>query len=313
MPPHPCGSGCGGSDGVKGAISTVSAHNARPPRQRTCKQCGKPATKYREFCTNCYTTHRRKQIAYGRWDNGRAPIGPVRAHLADLVEAGVSAQRTAVLAQVDLRWLQALNEPRNHGGRNRRANPEERAWVDAKLAARVLAVPIPAPGELVDMVTGRARVDATGTRRRLQALMAIGYSQLDIIQRLGMAPTAAYRMWHPHHPRVYACTAQKVTAVYDELAMTPPPNTWMTRRTMAYAAAQGWAPPLAWDEDSIDDPSAEPQPWQQAEPDDFAEVLADYRESGYTDTAIAARLGIQLESLYRRLDRLGVARGKAVS
>jgi hypothetical protein len=41
--------------------------------------------------------------------------------------------------------------------------------------------------------------------------------------------------------------------------MTPPPPSGAVARTRARAAAKGWHGPLAWDDDSIDDPESRPQ------------------------------------------------------
>lgn len=47
---------------------------------------------------------------------------------------------------------------------------------------------------------------------------------------------------------------REVCEVYDRLSMTPGPSA----HTAGWAAKRGYAPPLAWDEDSIDDPAARP-------------------------------------------------------
>jgi hypothetical protein len=96
---------------------------------------------------------------------------------------------------------------------------------------------------------GPLLVDATGTRRRLQALAAIGWPPRALAERLGIQPDNILR-----RHRVRVGTARLVAAVYDQLSMTPGPDT----RSAAAARRRGWAPPLAWDDDSIDDPAARP-------------------------------------------------------
>ncbi|HEY9476362.1 MAG TPA: hypothetical protein VIS06_21240, partial [Mycobacteriales bacterium] len=118
-------------------------------------------------------------------------------------------------------------------------------------AQRLLSVH-PVPG---------ARVDATGTRRRIQALIAVGWSASQIGGRLGISPT---NMWGlSRRLMVSARTAARVRALYDELWDCPPParNRWQrvsVSRSTRMAAVRGWAPPVAWDDDSIDDPTAQP-------------------------------------------------------
>jgi hypothetical protein len=62
-------------------------------------------------------------------------------------------------------------------------------------------------------------------------------------------------------------TADAITRVYDELSMTVPQDDEAGRspragrihdRQRRLAARRGWAPPLAWDDDTIDDPAATP-------------------------------------------------------
>ncbi|WP_051913237.1 hypothetical protein [Kutzneria albida] len=49
-------------------------------------------------------------------------------------------------------------------------------------------------------------------------------------------------------------TAQSIAALYDQLSMTCGPHA----RTRELAEQAGWPPPLAWDDDTIDNPSAQP-------------------------------------------------------
>ena len=103
-------------------------------------------------------------------------------------------------------------------------------------------------------------IDATGTKRRLQALMALGYSTTVIGEGLGTDRRNVLRLLSK--PKVAQQTADKVAAVYDELWNRPVPLTCHTSRLRASAKANGYLPPMAWDDDSIDDPLAEP--WQEA-------------------------------------------------
>jgi hypothetical protein len=245
--------------------------------------------------------HRRKELAYGRWDNGRTAVGPVLQHIAALNAAGVSTRALATRTGVGVTSLQTMKGRRGRGPRQ---------WVTKELAAAVLAVQVPGAADVPAMIPGRALVDATGTRRRAQALMAIGYTQTDILGRIGRAYAVGYRLWHSRQQQVHAETAEKVAAIYDELAMTTPPDSWVTRRARRHASRRGWAPPLAWDDDTIDDPAAAPAPWQRgAEPqNDWIDHVVECREFGWTDERIAASLGLQVESLGRRFDRAGLPR-----
>lgn len=95
-------------------------------------------------------------------------------------------------------------------------------------------------------------VDATGTGRRLRALMRIGWSLHDLARRVGM-PVQSLSRAH-HRDRVAVSTAEKVAALYDELSMTLGPSVYARR----YGAERGWLPPLCWSDEEIDDPKARP-------------------------------------------------------
>jgi DNA (cytosine-5)-methyltransferase 1 len=96
-------------------------------------------------------------------------------------------------------------------------------------------------------------VDVTGTRRRIRALARIGWSLHEVARRLGV-PVQSLSRAHRHSGHVRLATAQKVAALYDELSMTPGPSV----HARCHAERQGWPPPLAWDDDDIDNPTARP-------------------------------------------------------
>lgn len=101
-----------------------------------------------------------------------------------------------------------------------------------------------------DHHTGRARkVDATGTRRRWRALMALGWTNHGLMNRLGYA---ACGNWIAYADSIHVDTARKVKDLYDELWDQPGPSQW----TRTWAANRGFLPPMAWDDDTIDDASS---------------------------------------------------------
>ena len=115
--------------------------------------------------------------------------------------------------------------------------------------------------------------DATGTKRRVQALMAAGWPLARQAVLLGRDDTNFWKTLHAR--RVTPKTARAVAALYDQIWDRPPPlaNKWeKSASTCArkQAAAAGWPPPLAWDDDPgphcIDDPAASPAPgWRRQE------------------------------------------------
>lgn len=97
---------------------------------------------------------------------------------------------------------------------------------------------------------GPLLIDATGMRRRIEALMCLGWSYELVGNRAGVTG-GAVRRWR-RTASMERATVRKITRVYDELCMTPGPS----KGAAAMAKRMGYAPPLAWDD--IDDPDERP-------------------------------------------------------
>jgi DNA-binding XRE family transcriptional regulator len=157
-------------------------------------------------------------------------------------------------------------------------------------------------------------VDATGSRRRLQALIRNGWSMPELAARLGCSRQALRDRLDC--ARVTAAGAARISVLYDSLwDRTPPQGTRYekTAATMArrYAAERGWVPPLAWDE--IDDPAASPADgWERGDDGkrEWGTLTAEALELagfGLDERQIAERLGVSAGTLSVTLAR---ARGK---
>lgn len=115
----------------------------------------------------------------------------------------------------------------------------------------------------LDHLSGRARmVDATGVRRRLQALHAIGWTSRLIGEQLGMQPSP-YSALLNTRAQVRVATKERVNAVYDALwNRTPPTATPYERRAATRARntarRKGWLGPLHWNDEDLDRPEARP-------------------------------------------------------
>lgn len=177
--------------------------------------------------------------------------------------------------------------------------------------------------------TERRTVPIIGTRRRLQALTVMGWSPPEIAERVGMDSQIVRRLRsnEASSPRygdtatVLATTKTRVEAVYDQLwnVASPGPKATRMRRL---AQANNWAPPLAWDDDTIDDRTA--HAWSSTGPstsglvDDVAvdqaihgrpvrlsksdvrEVVQRMTDAGYSAAAIAERLGVSERTIVRK-------------
>lgn len=169
-------------------------------------------------------------------------------------------------------------------------------------------------------------VDATGTRRRIQALMVLGWSLAALTARLGLARTnySLKRILDQQHVR--RTTAERVAALYDELWGCPGPS----GQVREAALASGYCSALAWDDETIDDPAVRPvlTGTRVRSRDDLDEVVVDRlaigrhlpdqatiaeREAvvallavreGATDSEIAVRTGISERTVLRIRGRL---------
>lgn len=152
-----------------------------------------------------------------------------------------------------------------------------------------------------DAQLGRPRrVDATGTRRRIQALCAAGWPMDEIGARIGVAGRDAVflltrRRW------AYRSTAARVAAVYEQLADTPGPS----KRSSTLARSRGWLPPLWWDDDTIDDPTFLPPVVETPRDDvDVDPVVVDRLVAG-ADLHGARVTRAERSAAYRRLVACG--------
>ena len=153
--------------------------------------------------------------------------------------------------------------------------------------------------------------DATGTRRRLQALMRCGYSLGLLSARLGCTRQELRVKLH-ERSRVKAATARAIRVLYDDLWDQPPPErTAYERRSVRmarrYATERGWVLPAAWDDDQIDDPAASPAVgWERSgrrERGTLAAEVAELTGFGLDLTEAAERLGVSRSTLTTTLNR----------
>jgi hypothetical protein len=243
-----------------------------------------------------YDDNRNRAIAYGTWQPW-VDAEPVRTHIRTLQACGLGLRRIADLAGVDRKRLQAVLNGRPERG----TPPQER--IRPALAAAVLAVE-PTLANLAPATV----IDATGARRRLQALICAGWPQHLLAKRLGMTDTnfsAALR-----RDRIVARTARAVAALYDELWRSNPLEHGASpsgvTRARKHAADLGWVAVGAWDDDAIDDPAARPDTGEHGSRTvALAEDGLELERHGYTREHAAARLGVTKNALDRAISRYG--------
>ncbi|WP_157874557.1 hypothetical protein [Streptomyces sp. AcH 505] len=98
-------------------------------------------------------------------------------------------------------------------------------------------------------------VSSLGAVRRLRALYALGHYQHEIAAVSGLSRDFISGLAVGHWSTLALDRDRAIRQAYDALAMRVGAS-WKTRRL---AESHGWAPPLAWDDDTIDDPKALPQ------------------------------------------------------
>jgi transcriptional regulator with XRE-family HTH domain len=265
------------------------------PEQKPCLKCSRLYFPLRRgFCNRCDA----KRRALHGYQCSYVDAGPVRAHLETLRQAGLGLRRIAEITGVSRKTLNCLANGRSDRG----SGPSKR--VSAWTAGAVLAVEIPRVAHRV--VAGGQIVDAIGTVRRLQSLVAFGYPRSYLAARIGMQPSNITKFFDPATLTVCASTARRVEALFAELQTTPGPS----QRARNEGVRRGWDVPLAWEENELDRFAVDTTPAEApATKDevDFSELYAELRYLGFRDADIAARYGIEVASLRQRLTRLEVA------
>ncbi|WP_143320100.1 hypothetical protein [Cellulomonas iranensis] len=196
-------------------------------------------------------------------DRSLTDLGPVVEHLGALLDAGLSASRIGRLAGVSPTTV-------------RRCVAGHYEHLQQRTARRLLAVSLP---HAVAAPVTHGRVPAVGARRRIAALLALGWTHQHItaaMRTTGTHQRSALVLRQPGDQVEYATWAA-IAAAYDDLSMTPGPSRVTARR----AAALEYAPPLAWDDDTIDDPAATPN---------LGAPPADARHDDVVDDAVLDRV-----------------------
>lgn len=196
----------------------------------------------------------RASVAWGTADDPLVDAELARRHVRALMAQGMGLKRIKKVSGVGQDTLGALlygkfvDDPSHPDHRPRRKRITRRVH-DALMAVEL------------DLADG-ARIDSTGTARRLQALVVVGWSKRALAKLLGIQQGNMHNLFTPHL-KVTVGTARRAKDLYDRLWDTEPPTGTRYQRisvtkAKAYAKAQRFAPPLAWDDDTIDDPRARP-------------------------------------------------------
>ncbi|WP_433673837.1 hypothetical protein [Microbacterium gorillae] len=266
---------------------TLGQHQKLPPRARNRVIC--PPEHKHAGSLVCYNLHQcrctacsrhraesdtrvAKLKAYGRYDAGLVDAEPVRQHLLMLVEFGIGYKRVAALSGVGITGVRNIIWGRQDPGPRKGEIPKR---IKRENAERILAV----KPNLASLAEGRS-IPSRGAHRRLQALVARGWSLKKLAARIGVSPSNMTSLMK--RDRVTVATHRAVAAVYDELwDVTPPKDEWRDSiaysRALCYARDRRWLPPMAWDDIDND---AEPPAADDDDDDDIDETAVELAVAG---------------------------------
>jgi transcriptional regulator with XRE-family HTH domain len=245
-----------------------------------CEACGRAVSDYER--------ERKRQQAYGRWDN-LVDAEPARRHVRWLMSQGMGLKRIAATGAISQGSLWKLLYGKNGGPVSKR--------LTKSVAERVLAVEL-------DLADG-AVIDGADTARRLQALVANGWSMSKLALRLGWSPGNLNPSIKGDRG-VTVALAKAVHALYVELADQQPPteshhDKVAASRARGYAAARGWLPPLRINGRLV---VGRPLP----SPQDLEEPAAFTDFGGYDEAAVTRRLDGDRGVSINKADRIEVVR-----
>lgn len=203
---------------------------------------GSPGYRPSCYCEPCVLIKRkvRKRSEVNRQLGRRALVDakPAREHLA-MLHRTMSWASLAAATGIGDRALCLV-----YGG--------QRTRISRATHARITSVQPPKQADAT------IYIDATGTIRRIRALMAVGYSARAIADAADTTEARVQKIASGVQPTVRAGLAQRVALAYKRLAFRPTPVNRFTARARNRAASNGWPGPLAWNDD-IDDPKAVPE------------------------------------------------------
>lgn len=283
----------------------------RATRRHRCARCGFVATydnagaAEARYWFSKHSCRKRelamqRQKAYGRY-NKYVPALAVRQHVDALTAAGMGLKQIAKVSGVanGVLWKLMYGKTQPDGSRI----PSRR--VLRVTAEKLYAIDPDWSGRLELADGAKDPVGTPPARAHLQSLVAMGWSMSELGRRLGVA-------WGGNACGLIGDTRQgggvmqrrtvdKANALFEELCMTPPPETNQRERIAAsrsrrYAREHGWPLPLELEDvDDVDEPVAADV--------DIDEVAVQRRMDG--DTTVPLNRAERLD-LVRRLNGQGL-------
>lgn len=230
----------------------MAAHT--PSRNCYLRGCRQPGC---VKASNRYTKRLRLEHQHGRYRMTDAT--PARHHVTRLMAAGWTQVQIAAASGVPSANIHKLYV----GPQAKIAN-----WRSAAILRIEIGQPPADP----------RHVNATGSRRRLQALRVLGHRRYDLAARLDTTPDRVKHITNGTTRRVSPEEAAAIARLYRSLSTVRGPS----KQTATIARSKGWHGPLAWDD--IDNPKSRPLTGGQEAPG------ASRRRKVQADPARVARL-----------------------
>lgn len=274
--------------------------------RRTTKS--RPVRCSRPVCIDAKRRYeKRLALRIERGERAHVPAGPIATRVRELQQRW-KQNTIAAAAGIPKQTMRGVGNP---------AGPIY-ATVHRSIAARIMRL-------TADDLGPPEWVSAVGAIRRIQALCAIGWSLRE--QSIRGNFDAQHIISRGPGRRVTAETYDRIVTLYERLSMTPGPSD-IARE---HAKANRWAPPLAWDDEALDLPDAEPTGVQVGRaakgydeaavdravagelegsaltPPERVDAVRRLNAEGLSDTKVAARLGITPRTVLRIRERAGIA------
>lgn len=158
------------------------------------------------------------------------------------------------------------------------------------------------------------RIGIAGSRRRLQALTWMGWGVERLSAEIGIPTGTLSDVRSDHGPATLQATiAFTIADAYPRLS-----ETWVNSPLAhATAARRGWAPPAAWDDELIDDPtvtaegvadSGGPTVARHGNDPDVVATVQLLFSAGLTDEQISYRVGLTTSGIQKLRRRHGIRR-----
>lgn len=239
----------------------------------------------REECREARRRSSRENYHAARTEGpARVPSDEAMQYALKLTRAGLSAKDISERSGVSI--SQALRLLRGDLPGMLRVN-----------ADAILAVPMPGDG-----MPGRQDgwADATGARRRLQALALQGFSTTVLSDESGLMRLTISDIRSGSQERIKLSTLRVVIALHDRFWDVDPLGMGVkssaVSRTVKHAEREKWFPTEAWDD--IDDPACEPRrkptPKYVRTTEDFRELTEKF---GLNRRQAADRLGMSVDAV----------------